>query len=651
MSTIYLDLETRATVDLKKAGVFTYAVHPDTYVWCAAYAVDDGPIKVWTPGDPCPEEIEAAVLFGWTFMAHNAQFEQTLWAGVLTPRYGWPEPDHKQWQCTMAMALAMSLPAALGDAAAAVGLDHDKDMKGRRLMLQMCKPRSIDKDGTPVWWDDTARINRLVEYCVQDVVVERALAKRLLPLRKQEQELWWLDQEINRRGACLDMVTVRAAQAVVDTVVQRLDDQMRLATDGFVSACSNAGQLTAWLRTRGMDISSVAKTALPEYLVDADLPPDVRTALELRQEAAKSSTAKLRAMELVAGSDQRARGLFQYHAASTGRWGGRLIQTQNMPRGDLKPHEVQDAIQLIVAGDVDFLDMMYGHPMSVISSCLRGLIQAAPGHELMTVDFASIEARVVAWQAGEERVLEVFRGDGKIYEHAAAGIYGVPMEKVTKDQRFIGKVACLALGYGGAVKAFQAMAKNYGVVIKEEHAEEIKTNWRAANPHIVQFWYDLENAAIDAVRRPGVKVKAGKHLMFVKTGSFLWCRLPSGRSLCYPYPSIKDKMTPWGQMKPALHFKGVDPISHKWCEQTTYGGKLAENTVQGVARDLLSEAMLRVEKAGIPVIMHVHDECVCEVPIGTGNLQAFEALVTEVPSWAYGLPINAEGWIGKRYRK
>ncbi|MEO5346867.1 MAG: DNA polymerase [Magnetococcus sp. YQC-9] len=651
MTTLHLDLETRATADLKKVGVFTYAAHPQTDIWCAAFAVDDGPVQVWTPGMPCPEEIETAVLFGWTIMAHNAQFEQTLWAGVLSPRYGWPEPDHKQWQCTMAMALAMSLPAALGDAAAAVGLDHDKDMKGRRLMLQMCKPRSIQPDGTPVWWDDAARVERLIAYCQQDVVVERALAKRLLPLRKQEQELWWLDQEINRRGVCLDTVTVRAAQAVVDAVIERLDEQMRLTTDGAVSACSNAGQLTAWLRSRGMDVSTVAKTALPEYLEEADLPTDVRTAIELRQEAAKSSTAKLRAMELVAGEDHRARGLFQYHAASTGRWGGRLIQTQNMPRGDLNPHEVQDALRLIIAGDVDFLDMMYGYPMAVISSCLRGLIQAAPGHELMTVDFASIEARVVAWLAGEERVLEVFRGDGLIYELAASGIYNVPMEAVTKQQRLIGKISVLALGFGGGKVAFQSMAKNYGVQITGQKAEEIKVAWRAANPNIVRFWKKLEEAAMEALRHPRVKVSAGSHILFVKNGSFLWCRLPSGRSLCYPYPVIIKQATPWGEMKDTIAFKGIDPVSHKWCEQTTFGGRLAENVTQAVARDLLAEAMLRVSKAGLPIVLHVHDEVSCEIPESNGDLKAFERMVAEVPLWAKGLPIGVEGWIGKRYRK
>ena len=650
MSTLTLDFETRSTVDLKKTGVYPYAVHPDTDVWCAAYAVDDGPVKVWVRDDPVPDEVAMAVMLGWTIVAHNAQFERVLWAGVMTPRYGWPEPDLRQWECTMAMAYAMALPGSLGNAAAAVGLTQNKDEAGHRLMMQMCKPRS-EKGGQIIWWDDAAKLERLIAYCVQDVAVERALHKRLQRLRPQEQDLWWIDQEINERGVCLDMVTVRAAQAVVDHMMSGLDAEMNTVTDGDVAACTNVAQITAWLRSKGLDVTTLSKSALPEYLEDETLLPEVRRVIELRQDAAKASTAKLRAMEAVLGLDGRARGLFQYHGASTGRWSGRLIQTQNMPRGDLKPKDVENAIRLMVKGEIKLIDVLYGHPMAVISSCLRGLLQAAPGHDLMTLDFTSIEARVLAWLAGDEKVLNVFRGDGLVYELAASGIYNVPMAEVTKQQRLIGKISTLALGYGGGKVAFKNMAKNYGVSIAESKAEEIKVAWRKDNPKTVQYWTDLETAAIDAVQKPGRKFSVGK-VIFMKAGSFLWCRLPSGRSLCYPYPVIKDKETPWGEMRPALHFKGVDSMSgYKWTELDTYGGKLAENITQAVARDILAEAVVRVHKTEMPIVMHVHDEIVVEVPEGTGDLKMFEMIMTESPNWAYGLPIAGEGWIGKRYRK
>ena len=650
---VHIDLETHSMADLKKVGVHRYARDPSTNVWCAAYAVDDGEIKLWVPGDPCPEEIIQAVADGYDLVAHNSQFERVLWREILTPSYGWPAPILKCWRCTMAMALAMSLPAGLGDAAAAVGLDHDKDMKGYRLMLQMCRPRRIEKDGTVVWWDDDARKQRLFDYCRTDIKVERALFKRLLPLRRQEQALWRLDQIINDRGVRIDRPLVEAARQVVDATVDELNREMREVTDDAVGACTNVGQLTAWLRDQGIKTNTVAKAALPELLYEAEvsLAGNAYRALELRQEAARSSTAKLKAMLSVAGDDERARGLFQYHAATTGRWGGRLLQPQNLPRPDLSRKEIEGAIGIISQGDVVFLDMMYGPPMGVVASCLRGMIAAAPGYELMTADFSAIEARVVAWLAGEKKVLEVFRGDGKIYEHAASGIYGVPVDAVTKDQRFIGKISILALGYQGGVGAFQAMAKAYGVEIDKEKAEEIKTAWRNANPNIVRFWRVLENAAIEAVLKPGAMVPMGPYLFFRKAGSFLWCRLPSGRTLCYPYPRVIDKPVPWGGTKPAITFKGVDTYTKKWFDQDTYGGKLAENVTQAVARDLLGDAMVRSENAGIPIVMHIHDELVVEVPDGTGDLEAFEKLMAETPSWAGGLPVQAEGWIGKRYRK
>jgi DNA polymerase len=310
---------------------------------------------------------------------------------------------------------------------------------------------------------------------------------------------------------------------------------------------------------------------------------------------------------------------------------------------------------------LDEIDLTIGSPLNVISDCLRAMIVAAPGHDLVAADFANIEGRVLAWLAGEDWKLDAFRaydeGHGAdLYKLAYARAYGLEAADITKDQRQVGKVMELALGYQGGVGAFQTMARGYGVKITDEQADEIKTRWREAHPATKLFWRQLERSAIHATEDPGRVTKAGK-ILFRKNGSFLWARLPSGRSLCYPYPRIVEKTLPWrdehgepatGQ---ALEYDGVDPVTKHWGPTDTYGGKLAENVTQAVARDILAAAMLRLEQHGYPIVMHVHDEIVAEIPEDHGSVEEMERIMEETPQWAAGLPIAAEGWRGKRYRK
>lgn len=733
--TLHIDFESRSTVDLKKTGAYVYAADPTTDMWCAAYAFGEGPIKVWTPGQPCPPEIAEHVMLGGTATAHNAAFERIIWKYILTPRYGWPEPETEQWRCTMTMAYAMAMPGSLENAAPAAGLDMMKDMVGRRLMLQMAKPRKLterpceeceggvrqkrdgyfcpicDGDGvdrTVTWWDDPAKVEKLIDYCKQDVEVERALEKRLRPLSASELALWHLDQKINDRGVLVDESLCHAAKAIVGEAQKALDKKMRQLTDSAVSACSNRNQLVKWVKDQGVECDSVAKAAMEELLAeDSPVPPHVRDVLLVRQEAAKASVAKIDALlNGKSPEDNRAKGLLQFHAATTGRWGGRRFQPQNLVR----PEHVESIIGLLIdsilAGDSDMIDMLGIPYLTAVAQTLRGMLIAEDGKRIVAADYSNIEGRVLAWLAGEEWKLQAFRdfdaGTGHdLYKITAGGILHKRPEDVTKDERQShGKVPELALGYQGGVGAFSTMAANYGVDLERGVIEAIRDGWREKHPKIKAFWYAVENAAVEAVRARGSVQSVGRIRLKV-AGSFLMMRLPSGRFLAYPYPEIRWFKVPWfknepewvdcesedaavaehgerlicfdeankralvrvNQIKEGLTYFSTIDVSKKakvvedrknsstWARIKTYGGMLVENATQAVARDVMASAMPRLEAAGYPIILTVHDEIVTEPEIGHGSVEEMEEIMCDLPEWARGLPVAAEGFSGSRYRK
>lgn len=702
MTKLHIDFETRSTVDLKVAGLDNYSRHESTAPWCLGFVFDDKigvnimPFGSGPPTDAAP--LMGAlrhIMAGGVVYAHNAAFELAIWNNICVPRYGYPPLAHEQMRCTMAMAYAQALPGSLEKAAAAVGIVEQKDLVGGRLMLQMAKPREVydcrECDGTglrswaqgkgrkiePIldhcpdcggvgkqttWWDEPDKLQTLYEYCRQDVRVERELEKRLMPLSADEQALWVLDQKINQRGVHIDLPSVKAALQIVASEKSRLDEEMRDATKGFVSVCSEVKRIGDWLRLQGVELPGLAKADVLDALAIDGLASECRRVLLLRQEAGKTSTAKLRAMaEATSQTDNRQRGVLQYHGAATGRWAGRRIQPQNLPRPIFKLKEIEDAIAHFADRDAcGYLDVFFGTPLSVVSSSLRSLINAAPGHDLLAADFASIEGRGLAWLAGDELKLKRFRdydaGTGPdIYRMTAALILGKRVEDVTDEERQIyGKVPELACGYQGGLGAFKTMAKTYLVEVSDEVAERAKTGWRAAHPAIVNYWYKLEEAALSAVLHAGQKYSAGakgREVTFKVSGSFLWCKLPSKRVLCYPYPTVKAIETPWGEMKDQVHYMTVDGLTNKWVETHTYGGKLAENVTQAICRDLLVAAIRQAESNGYPVVLHVHDEVVSEVPKDFGSLEEFEEACSTMPAWADGLPVVAKGWRGERYRK
>ena len=662
------DCETRSTVDLKKAGLYNYARHPSTDVWFWCYAVGDGDVRTWRPGDPVP----VFAYLNDEIVAHNAPFEAAIWTHILTPRYGWPKLDPKRLVCTMARSYAMALPGSLGGALAALGVQVQKDTQGHALMLRMCRPRRYNDDGTPVWWDDDPeKLARLEAYCKTDVDGERALYKLLFPLGDTEAHIWQLDYAINQRGVRIDRPSIEAALEAVKGAKGDYDADMVRVTGGAVKKCSDLAALKAWVEAQGVPVAGLAKADIVS-LLDGELPENVRDALYLRQEAGKASTSKLNTMLLMAGEDDRVRNTFQYYGAATGRWAGRGMQPHNFPRDVPKQKVVDKLLKLFREGEGRTVDMIHGPVVKIISQCLRGFLIPAPGHAFLQADYSGVEGRGTAWFAGEDWKIEAFKaadaGTGPgIYELTYAKSFGVPVESVLdpSPERQIGKVMELAFGYQGGKGAFHTMGRAYGVSATDAKADGFKQAWRAAHPATKAVWRELENAAMAAVRNPGKAFKAGhadRAVTYKMVGTFLWCLLPSGRTLCYAYPKLLE-----GEYGPQLTYFTVpstndikrgniidDPANtSKWARVATYGGSLLENIIQAICRDLLADAMLRLEAEGIPVVLHVHDEAVVEVPFEF--VERARAIMTgimnSVPWWAKGFPLTAKCVVMTRYGK
>ena len=608
MITASVDFETRSPVDLKTCGAFVYFEHPHTEVLMAAYRIDDGPLKIWTflDAEP-PRDLWAAIEAGATIRAYNAQFE-TLGFDMLAARNGWPKPRYDQYVDTAAAASAMALPRSLGDLGAAMGLDVQKDKEGMRLIRKFSMPRKPRKDEPPgLYWNEPADHpddwELFKRYCMRDVETEEAAAKRLVPLSDFEQRVWLLDQQINRRGIRIDHKSATSALVLADKAKKNLDRDMRAATGGYVPACSQPGKLVEWVQQQGVDLNSAAKAEITDLLAADDLPAHVSTALEIRQEAAKTSVAKLQAMLNRSSADGRVRGTFMYAGAGTGRWVNTGVNFANMPR----PRKLyEDAhlrtdtlFQAFRTEDPDVLRYLYdgdlGRPLHLISDAIRGFIWAAPGRDLVQADYSNIEGNVVAWLAGEEWKLEAIReliADPSLpdmYRRTAAAILGLPVEEVTKKhwaRQAVGKPAELGLSYGGGVMAFVTFARGYGVNLEalapailaqadEERlaraakryegelkrgrsgtdilsrgawiaCEVVKLGWRAANSAIARSWRDAETAVREAVQNPGSITEAARSRFRVAQG-FLWAQLPSGRCLAYGSPRLKDQV--WARMK------------------------------------------------------------------------------------------------------
>lgn len=657
---VFIDFETYSHLDVRNVGAWKYSEHGTTEALCLAYRLDSGPWRVWSPyfdtlppdalealhsrgietvsGDR-PEDLIAAVVAGAKVHAHNATFEFAIWHNVLK----WPGLAISQLHCTMALMATFAFPLSLDKGGPAIGATVLKDQEGKRLLRKFSGTRKPSKNNPRIRIrpkDDPADFIALCLYCVRDVQAECALLDRL-PRREMssaEREVFQLDVLMNWRGVRIDVPTVKHIIRLRDDYAQELETKARRITGGI--ATSQRAAILNWCEDRGYYLKGYTKDDVAEAIADPHCPADVKKVLTIRAELGKASVSKLDKMLEVVGAGNKARGMVQYYGAQrTGRYAGRLVQVQNLPRGAYGfGHLIAPFLRFLTLEDIE---LAFDDPMELFSSLIRSMILADAGHRLLVSDFSNIEGRVNAWMAGQKDLIRQFASGDDVYKHMAATIFGVTYDEVTKDQRFVGKQAVLGCGYGMGAQKFLDTCLGYGRDIGFELAQKTVTTFRRKNRKIVQGWYDVETAAREAIRAPGLTLEAFKCVFRVQ-GDYLFIKLPSGRVLSYFKPRLTDGR---------ITYMGEDSFTRKWKRVETYGGKLVENIVQAVSRDLMVHAMLKIEAAGYAMLTTVHDELVATAPIGFGSIGEFEALMSDAPDWADGCPIAVEGWEGERYRK
>lgn len=664
MKNLSIDIETYSSVDIKKSGLYKYVQSPDFQILLFAYKADNEPVHIidLANGEKIPDDIVIALIDPLIIKhAYNAAFEWyclSKWLNIETDsaaRNEWL----KQWRCTMLHGMYLGYPAGLDALGAALNLPQDKRKMGigKSLINYFCKPTKTNGNRRrnlpqhePEKWE------LFKTYCIQDVVTENTILNMLsaFPVPDEVQEQWRLDMRINAFGVKLDRELIDGALYCNDAITGELMNEAVMLTG--LENPKSVSQLKKWLETEtGEEISSLSKSDVQD-LINKSLPQEkVNKVLSIRQELGKSSVTKYKTMTECICSDDRARGLLQFYGANrTGRWAGRFVQVQNLPRNYIETLDI--ARKYVKEKNIHALKLLYGNIPDTLSQLIRTAFIPSENNKFVVADFSAIEARVIAWLAGEQWRLDVFNTHGKIYEASASSMFGVPVERIKKGNpeyalRAKGKIAELALGYQGSAGALIAMgALKMG--LSEDELPDIVLRWRKANPRIKDLWYTCENAALE-VMKTGHSVGINKGIIFsreydIKSGlDFFNILLPSGRKLYYPHPFLAEN--DFG--KDALHYYGVGQQSKKFSKQSTYGGKLTENIVQAIARDCLAETLKRLDDIGLRVVMHIHDEVVIDCPKQEITQEDVCKIMGNPVSWAEGLPLKAAGFESQYYMK
>ena len=647
MREIGIDIETYSSNDLKSCGVYKYVEAPDFTILLFAYSVDRGPVTCcdFAQGETLPENVVEALRDpGVVKTAFNAAFERVC----ISHYFGWPLMDPAQWRCTMVRAARMGLPLSLGQCGEVLRLADGKMKEGAALIRYFSVPnrgkRHLPADAPDRW-------EVFKKYCIRDVEVEQAiLAKvRRLEIPAFDEELYTVDQRINDRGVMIDaQMVANAARFDDDYKAELLKEAQQIS--GMENPNSPA-QIKQYIhQATGLPIQSLNKKDLDDIEKQLKYWPKPRRVLEIRREMGKTSNKKYPAMLQCVCQDGRIHGLLQFcGAARTGRWAGRLVQIQNLPQNHLQ--DLDYARQLVKAGDLADFELNYSNPTQVLSELIRTAFIAKPGCTFHVCDFSAIEARVIAWIAGENWVLDVFRKGGDIYCATASQMFGVPVEKhgANAELRQKGKIAVLALGYGGGIGALENMGgSKMGLTEREE--KEIIQKWRDANPRIVKFWATVEAAAMKALKT-GESTTIHRGIEVAKRWGMLTITLPSGRIVCYPRARIGTEYgDSWRGDHEIIEYEGLNQTTKKWEAIRTYGGKLAENIVQSVARDILGIVILRAEAAGLKIVFHIHDEIIVEAEPGQ-TLEDVTAIFSQPIDWCKDLPLKGAGYTTPYYLK
>lgn len=659
MNRLHVDFETYSEADLKVIGPWAYSKHSSTEVLMMAWAINDTVPVMWLPSEKVPQWHANLEYLGkhveFQIRAWNDFFELCIMRNVLK----WTIPPPKYWADTSAKAAALALPRGLDQCGVALGLGKEaaKDIAGKNLIQIFSKPKVSMKKATRGQLirtrpeDEPELFEKFKKYCIHDVIAERNIDKLLPELQPRTRKLWELDRIINLRGVHFDMPAVKNAIITRDKAREKAIKKVSDHTSGLLENICSRDQFLEYMEYIDCSLENAQKEYLKRQVKELEEKPENEEAIEiikLRLEVTRSSLAKYDKLTRIIDETNRGYGLLRFHGASTGRWSGNLFQPQNLPRKTLDLPDL--CIDILEYQDPEAVELLFDNCLRAISYCLRGMITASPGNRLIVSDFSQIESRILAWLAGDIDKLEAYKKKLDIYKINASAAFKIGYDDVTKEQRQIGKVIELACGYQGALGAFQEFAKVYGVVIPDEEAKKLINNWRKKNPKITSYWTNIEALAVKAVAESGTLQRI-KNVGFKVVGSgntsFLFCILPSGRYIAYHRPRLIESKFDRYQVE----YMGINSMTKKYTRQRTYGGKLVENITQATAMDCMADKMLEIEEAGYPLVLTVHDELVSDTPNGQGSIEDFNNIMEIIPNWAEGLPIAADGYEARRYKK